>query len=54
MYPVGGWWKEQAARDRVDHDARYALVVAINTPGVDMDIWTPVAQQIQVPATIST
>ncbi|ROP41849.1 S8 family peptidase [Saccharothrix texasensis] len=54
VYPVGGWWKEQAARDRVDHDARYALIVAINTPGVDTDIWTPVAQQVQVPTTITT
>ncbi|MFC6088978.1 S8 family peptidase [Saccharothrix lopnurensis] len=54
VYPVGGWWKERAARGRVDHDARYGLVVSISTPGVDTDIWTPVAQQVGVATTITT
>jgi hypothetical protein len=34
--------------------ARYALVVSIETPGVETDIWTPVAQQIGVPVEIAT
>jgi hypothetical protein len=32
--------------------ARYALVVSIETPGVETDIWTPVAQQVAVPIEI--
>jgi hypothetical protein len=48
VYPVTGWWKEQPKRDRSEQGARYALVVSIETPGVETDIWTPVAQQVGV------
>jgi hypothetical protein len=33
---------------------RYALVVSLETPGVETDIWTPVAQQVGVPVVIET
>ena len=49
IYPVSGWWKEQPKRDRSDFGARYALIVSIGTPAEDVDIWTPVAQQVGVP-----
>jgi hypothetical protein len=45
VYPVSGWWKDQPKRDCSDKGARYALVVSIEAPGVEADIWTPVAQQ---------
>ena len=54
VYPVTGWWKELKARDRSDRGARYALVVSIETPGQDVDIWTPVAEQIGVAIEIET
>lgn len=46
VFPVTGWWKENPARDRSEDGARYALVLAVETPNQDVDIWTPVAQQI--------
>ena len=49
IYPVSGWWKEQPKRDRSELGARYALVVSIQTAAEDVDIWTPVAQQVGVP-----
>lgn len=49
VYPVSGWWKEQPKRDRSGLGARYALVVSIQTEAADVDIWTPVAQQVGVP-----
>jgi hypothetical protein len=52
VYPVSGWWKEQPTRDRSAFGARYALVVSIQTAAEDVDIWTPVAQQIGVPIQI--
>ncbi|MFO0710903.1 MAG: S8 family peptidase [Sandaracinus sp.] len=52
VYPVSGWWKDQPKRDRSDSGARYALVVSIETPGVETDIWTPVAQQVGLPIAI--
>lgn len=54
VYPVSGWWKEQPARDRSALGARYALIVSIQTDAEGIDIWTPVAQQIQVPVQIET
>ncbi len=52
VYPVSGWWKDQPKRDRSDLGARYALVVSIETPGVETDIWTPVAEQVGVPVVV--
>ncbi len=54
VFPVGGWWKERKDRDHSDRGARYALVVSIETPGQDVDVWTPVAQQVGVPIVIDT
>lgn len=54
VYPVSGWWKDQPKRDRSEEGARYALAVSIETPGIETDIWTPVAQQIGVPVAIET
>jgi hypothetical protein len=53
IYPVTGWWKEIKSRDRSERGARYALVVSIETPGQEVDIWTPVAQQIGIPVEIT-
>jgi len=54
VFPVTGWWKEQASRDRSDLGARYALVLSIQTPVETADLWTPVAQQVGLPITIVT
>ena len=54
VFPVTGWWKERPQRDHSERGARYSLVVSIETPGVDVDIWTPVAQQIGIPVEITT
>lgn len=56
VFPVTGWWKENPARDRSDHGARYALVVSVETPDQDVDVWTPVAQQIglTIPTTVTS
>lgn len=49
VYPVTGWWKLRKQRDRSEQGARYALVVSIETPEQDVDIWTPVAQEVGIP-----
>lgn len=49
IYPVSGWWKDQPKRDRSDFGARYSLLMEIKTEAEDVDIWTPVAQQIGIP-----
>jgi hypothetical protein len=49
IYPVGGWWKEQPARDRSAAGARYSLIVSIETTAAEVDLWTPVALEVGVP-----
>lgn len=44
--PIKSWRKDQPARDRSDKGARYALIVSIETDATDVDIWTPVANQL--------
>jgi hypothetical protein len=54
VYPVTGWWKQRPEHDHSDRGARYALVVSIETPEVDVDIWTPVAAEVGIPIVIET
>lgn len=54
IFPVTGWWKERKDRDHSDRGARYALVISIETPEQDVDVWTPVAEQIGIPIEIET
>lgn len=48
VYPVLGWWKERPNLQRWGKQARYALVITIKAPGIETDIYTPVANQIAV------
>lgn len=52
VYPVGGWWKEASGIDRDTRNVRYSVVVSIETPDVDVDLWAPVAAQVAVPIDI--
>ncbi|WP_322762018.1 S8 family peptidase [Frankia sp. Cr2] len=54
VYPVTGWWKDNKSRDRSHRGARYSLIVSIETPGQDVDVWTPVATQVGVPIEMLT
>lgn len=54
VHPVTGWWKELPKRDRSTAGVRYALIVSIEAPGVETDLWTPVANQVGVPVEIAT
>jgi hypothetical protein len=52
VYPVGGWWKNNKNRDRVDQAVRYALVVSIKTEETGVDLYTPVANLLHIPVEI--
>lgn len=54
VYPVAGWWKNRNDHDQSDHGVHYSLVVSIESPEVEVDLWTPVNQQIQSAVEIST
>jgi hypothetical protein len=52
VFPVGGWWKNNATKARVDQPVRYALVISLKTAEQDVDLYTPVANTLQIPAPI--
>ena len=49
IYPVSGWWKDQPKRDRSEFGVHYGLVVSIDVEAENIDIWTPVAQEVGIP-----
>jgi hypothetical protein len=49
VFPVSGWWKEKPGLQRWDRSARYALLVSVRAPGANIDIYTPIANQLAIP-----
>jgi len=49
IHPVGGWWKNNKRKDRIDRGTRYALIVSLRTAEEGVDLYTPVAVQLDVP-----
>ena len=52
VYPTLGWWKSRPGLKRYHCAARYALVVSITAPEVDVDLYTAVANKIQAPVAV--
>jgi hypothetical protein len=48
VFPVGGWWKEKPYLEKWDTEARYALIVTIRAPEIEVDIYTPVEAKIAI------
>jgi hypothetical protein len=54
VYPIGGWWKENPHHKRFDKRVRYSLIVSIRATNGEIDIYTPIHNQIAIPVTIAT
>lgn len=52
VYPSVGWWKTRPALERYNQQVRYSLLVSISAPHVDVDLYTPIANQIGVPVVV--
>jgi hypothetical protein len=48
IYPAVGWWKERHHLKRWNKRCRYSLIVSIQTPVEDIDIYTPVAIKVSI------
>lgn len=49
VHPVGGWWKNSRRKDRVDQPVRYSLTVSLRTDELGVDLYTPIAVQLELP-----
>jgi len=54
VFPRIGWWRERAYLGKCKSKARYSLIVTIETPGHEVDIYTPVAQKLKITIPITT
>lgn len=52
VHGVGGWWKNNRRKDRIDLPVRYALLISLTTEDVEADIYSPIAAQIGLPVEV--
>ena len=52
VYPVIGWWRQRTHLGRWNTQTRYSLIISLETPALELDLYTPVITQIQTPITI--
>jgi hypothetical protein len=53
VHPVGGWWKYNSRSDRRNLAIRYALLVSLTTRELGVDLYTPIATQIELPVEVA-
>jgi len=54
VFPVTGWWRERKHLECVEKQTRYSLIITISTPATDIDLYTPIAQEVGLITEIST
>ncbi len=48
VFPVGGWWKYKTAQDRWQNTVRYSLIVSIDVPDENIDIYSVIETQVEI------
>lgn len=54
VYPALGWWKTRQRLECYGKTARYALIVSIRAPQIDIDLYSAVANQLAVPVIVES
>lgn len=56
VYPVIGWWRERTSLKKYNEKIHYSLVVTIETPDENIDLYTPIMTKItsRIPVSIET
>lgn len=49
VFPVIGWWRQRGHLGKWDKQTRYALIVSLETPVEEVDLYTPVAVTLKIP-----
>ncbi|MBD3729290.1 MAG: S8 family peptidase [Sphingomonadales bacterium] len=52
--PITGWWRERTGLGRYNDKARYALIVSIETPEAEVDLYSPIEALIPTAIEIET
>nr|WP_314901558.1 S8 family peptidase [uncultured Deefgea sp.] len=48
VYPAKGWWRTRPNLERYNLPARYSLIISIRTPETEVDLYTPIATQVEL------
>lgn len=48
VYPVSGWYRMRKKLEKYDSTVRYSLIVTIEAPEIDVDIYTPIRTLIPI------
>lgn len=54
VFPVIGWWRERRHLGKVENLARYSLIISLDTPTQDVELYATVKNMIEVPIEIKT
>ena len=56
VYPVVGWWRERTALGKYNSRIRYSLVISIESPKENVDLYTPIMTKIaaRIPVSITS
>ncbi len=54
IYPVIGWWRERKHLGKVENRTRYSLIISLETPAQDIELYTTVKNIIEIPIEIQT
>ncbi len=46
IHPVSGWWKDRQTLNCFEKDAKYSLIISLETDEASIDLYTPIATQI--------
>lgn len=49
IYPKSGWYRSRKNLGKYDQEVRYSLIISIETPVEEVDIYTPVENLIAIP-----
>lgn len=52
IFPVGGWWKHRLGLGRWQREIPYSLVMSVQTQDEEVDLYTPIQAQINVPVEV--
>lgn len=52
VYPVIGWWRERKHLGKVENKTRYSLIISLETPAQDIELYTTVKNIIEIPIEI--
>lgn len=48
IYPVTGWWRERPHLNNYEKSARYSLIVTLEAPEIEVDLYTPIVNQAEI------